>query len=230
MQMRKYIVITMLGLAANFANAADGVNKKAIESEVTLESGYTTLNQANGLGYIGNSAFFSASIAAKNDFVTPTISATYLPKGSESQTAFTAGLSKTFLADKQLSPEVSASYTRREISLGSVLDSDEVNAGVSLSNKYLTPYIGYFNTMSYDNEGVKVGLGTTFSYKKVSLSPNFEYGLGERYWSGSACLSYALTSNLTPYAKVTVSDNNLSNTYNTLDQEVATTIGIKFTF
>lgn len=226
--MRKVIAIALMGLAVS-VNAAEGV-KKTIESEVTLETGYTTLNQANGLGYIGNSAFVSASIAAKNDFVTPTISATYLPNGSESQAAFSAGISKTFLEGKPLSPSVSASYTRREMSLGSVLDSDEINAGVSLDNKYITPYVGYFNTMAYNNEGVKVGLSTSLSYKKFSLSPSFEYGLGEKYWSGGASLSYALTSNLTPYVKVNVSDNDLSNTYNTLDQEVATTVGIKFTF
>jgi len=226
--MRKLIAIITMGLLVH--NGQAGETKKAIESEVTLESGYTTLNQANGLGYIGNSAFVSATIAAKNDLVTPSVSATYLPQGTESQAVFSAGLAKTFMEEKFLSPTVSASYTRREMSLSSVLDTDEINAGVSLDNKYVTPYVGYFNTVAYDNEGVKVGLTTTLSYKKLSLTPAFEYGLGEKYWSGGATLAYSLTSNLTPYVKLNVSDNNLSNTYNTLDQEVATTVGIKFSF
>ena len=226
--MRKLIAITTLGLLVQFGQA--GETKKAIESKVTIETGYTTLNQANGLGYIGNSAFVSAAIAAENDFVTPTISATFLPKDSESQAAFSAGLAKTFMKDKLVSPSVSASYTRREMSLSSVLDSDEINAQVSLSNKYITPYVGYFNTMAYDNEGFKVGLASSFSYKKFALAPNFEYGVGQKYWSGGATLGYSLTSNLTPYINVNVSDNDLSNAYNSLDQEVATTIGIKFSF
>tara|TARA_Y100000004_G_scaffold196854_1_gene268418 strand:- start:2366 stop:3040 length:675 start_codon:yes stop_codon:yes gene_type:complete len=224
--MRKLIAITLLGLCV----AASAQDKKAVESEVSFEAGYTTLNQANGLGYLGNSAFFSASIAAKNEWVTPTVSATYLPQGSESQANFTAGLSKSFLEEKALSPSVTASYTRRELSLGGVSDTDEINAGVSLDNKYLTPYVGYFNTMAFDNEGVKVGVSTTVTYKKLSLSPAAEYGLGENFWNASATLSYALTSNLTPYVKAVVSDNNLANSFNTLDQEVAATVGIKFTF
>jgi len=224
--MRKLIAITLLGLCVT-TSAQD---KKAVESEVSFEAGYTTLNQANGLGYLGNSAFFSASIAAKNEWVTPTVSATYLPQGSESQANFTAGLSKSFLEEKALSPSVTASYTRRELSLGGVSDTDEINAGVSLDNKYLTPYVGYFNTMAFDNEGVKVGVSTTVTYKKLSLSPAVEYGLGENFWNASATLSYALTSNLTPYVKAVVSDNNLVNSFNTLDQEVAATVGIKFTF
>ena len=224
--MRKLIAITLLGLCV----AASAQDKKAVESEVSFEAGYTTLNQANGLGYLGNSAFFSASIAAKNEWVTPTVSATYLPQGSESQANFTAGLSKSFLKEKVLSPSVTASYTRRELSLGGVSDTDEINAGVSLDNKYLTPYVGYFNTMAFDNEGVKVGVSTTVTYKKLSLSPAAEYGLGENFWNASATLSYALTSNLTPYVKAVVSDNNLANSFNTLDQEVAATVGIKFTF
>ena len=224
--MRKLIAITLLGLCV----AASAQDKKAVESEVSFEAGYTTLNQANGLGYLGNSAFFSASIAAKNEWVTPTVSATYLPQGSESQANFTAGLSKSFLKEKILCPSVTASYTRRELSLGGVSDTDEINAGVSLDNKYLTPYVGYFNTMAFDNEGVKVGVSTTVTYKKLSLSPAAEYGLGENFWNASATLSYALTSNLTPYVKAVVSDNNLANSFNTLDQEVAATVGIKFTF
>ena len=224
--MRKLIAITLLGLCV----ATSAQDKKAVESEVSFEAGYTTLNQANGLGYLGNSAFFSASIAAKNEWVTPTVSATYLPQGSESQANFTAGLSKSFLEEKALSPSVTASYTRRELSLGGVSDTDEINAGVSLDNKYLTPYVGYFNTMAFDNEGVKVGVSTTVTYKKLSLSPAAEYGLGENFWNASATLSYALTSNLTPYVKAVVSDNNLANSFNTLDQEVAATVGIKFTF
>ena len=224
--MRKLIAITLLGLCV----AASAQDKKAVESEVSFEAGYTTLNQANGLGYLGNSAFFSASIAAKNEWVTPTVSATYLPQGSESQANFTAGLSKSFLKEKVLSPSVTASYTRRELSLGGISDTDEINAGVSLDNKYLTPYVGYFNTMAFDNEGVKVGVSTTVTYKKLSLSPAAEYGLGENFWNASATLSYALTSNLTPYVKAVVSDNNLANSFNTLDQEVAATVGIKFTF
>lgn len=224
--MRKLIAITLLGLCV----ATSAQDKKAVESEVSFEAGYTTLNQANGLGYLGNSAFFSASIAAKNEWVTPTVSATYLPQGSESQANFTAGLSKSFLKEKALSPSVTASYTRRELSLGGVSDTDEINAGVSLDNKYLTPYVGYFNTMAFDNEGVKVGVSTTVTYKKLSLSPAAEYGLGENFWNASATLSYALTSNLTPYVKAVVSDNNLANSFNTLDQEVAATVGIKFTF
>jgi|TARA_R110000824_G_scaffold52583_4_gene145755 hypothetical protein len=224
--MRKLIVITLLGLCV----AATAQDEKAIKSEVSFEAGYTTLNQANGLGYLGNSAFYSASIAAKNKWVTPTVSATYLPQGSQSQANFTAGLSKSFLKEKAFSPSVTASYTRRELSLDSVFDTDEVNAGVSIDNKYLTPYVGYFNTMAFDNEGVKVGVSTVVSYKKLSLRPAAEYGLGERFWNASATLSYALTSNLTPYAKVVVSDNVLRNSFNTLDQEVATTVGIRFTF
>ena len=85
--MRKLIAITLLGLCV----AASAQDKKAVESEVSFEAGYTTLNQANGLGYLGNSAFFSASIAAKNEWVTPTVSATYLPQGSESQATSLAG-------------------------------------------------------------------------------------------------------------------------------------------
>jgi hypothetical protein len=224
--MRKLIAITLMGLCT----AAGAQDKKAISSEVSFEAGYTTLNQANGLGYLGNSAFFSASIAAKNDWVTPAVSATYLPQGSESQANFTAGLSKVFLEEKTFSPSVAASYTRREFSLGSISDTDEINAGVSLDNKFLTPYIGYFNTMAFDNEGVKVGVSTTITYKKLALSPAAEYGLGESFWGASATLSYALTSNLTPYIKASISDNDLRNSFNTLDQEIATTVGIKFTF
>jgi len=223
----------MLGLAATLANAADGVNKKAVQSEVSLEAGYTTLNQANGLAYIGNSSYFSASIAAKNDFVTPTLSATYLPKGSESQAVFGIGLEKSFLKDKIVAPTVSASYTRREFDSTSIVDNSEFAAGISLKNKYITPYVRYFNTLSYDNKGAAVGLTTDFSYKKFVLTPKFEYGIptfGSEFWVGSAKLGYKLTSNLTPFVSVSILDNKLSNSINTLDQEVATTVGINFTF
>jgi len=231
--MRKLIAITMLGLAATFASAAEDVNKRAIESEVSLEAGYTTLNQANGLGYIGNSAYFSAGISAKNDFITPTLSATYLPKGSESQAVFGVGLEKSFLKKKIVSPTVSASYTRREFDSTTIVDNSEFSTGVSLNNKYITPYVRYFNTLSYDNKGAAVGLTTDLSYKKLVLTPKFEYGIptfGSEFWAASAKLGYKITSNLTPFVSVAVLDNNLTNPANALDQEIATTFGINFTF
>jgi len=225
-----------IGLAATVV-AGENNPVPFFTSKVTLETGYTTQHTVNGLAYQSDSAYVTASIAAVNKVVTPTIAFTYRPKSSaENETHLTLGLDKTFEV-YEVNATAFASVTRHDVSVDQVKtglkDSIEYSVGLKINNcPLITPSVSLYKSTGLDTEGVVAGIERTFVWKKFSLTPAAQYGWSgtSDWWSIGGTLKYKLTTNLTPFVNVSLIDNQLSNGYRELDHKVATTAGIRFTF
>ena len=229
------ILCVVIGLAAT-AVAGENNPVPFFTSKVTLETGYKTQHTVNGLAYQGDSAYATASIAAVNKVVTPTVAFTYMPKnGAESETHFTLGLDKTFDLYK-VNATASASVTRHDVGVDAstgLKDNDEYAVGLRINNfPLIVPSVTLYKSVGLDTTGVIAGIEQTFVWKGFSMTPAAQYGWSgaSDWWSVGSTLRYKLTSNLTPFVNVALIDNQLRNTYRELDHKVTATAGVRFTF
>ena len=240
--MHKLLCAEIIGLAATSFAGENNTNSNSLlqfsNPRVSIESGYNNRNVVNGIGYIGNAATMGASVGASNVLVNPTASVNYLYRNeNESETHLTFGLDKN-VDVYGVNATLFANYVFHDVSVNpattGLKDSSECNVGAIYNNcPYVTPSVkGYFNP-DLDDSGVAFSVEKGFSWKQITLTPAAQYGIGHvtDWWSVGGTVKYtAINGHLTPYASLQLIDNNISNGYRAVRDEIVFSAGVKLTF
>lgn len=223
--------LSALCLSAILAFGADF----EVTPKVNLESGYATKVTYLGLENQKSSMYASAEVALENNFLTPTVGATYFFKGeAEDQTVLDISVARVFQNDFA---GVGLTVGGQKRILQSQPDNLLGYATLRLEKlwiltKLANPYVSVGKDFDADLFGVTVGLDRKFSIGRLDLNPYAEMYIYDNYKSYKAggTIAYNVFKYTKPFVDVSYVTNEDSVLSRRLDGEVLATAGITFSF